>query len=281
MQAHYRKLVSFVTVAIPFIALGSVALFIFYPQIFDQLAYEDGVVENISAAALVLASLTMLLVAFKRFGRKAPLLMAMSVLAAVVFFVIGMEEISWGQRILNIESSEFFLENNMQNEMNLHNLNTPLSETVYYFGAFLLLIIIPFFNDGTKRLLNRLKLKSLSPLLPSPWLVVPFAVMVGFVKTISYDQSIFTLIPVLLTPAILMAIAAVGLKKYNAKTLVSALVSLAVVCVGVVLFSLYDYSANDIRNWTATEWKEMFIAIGIFVYALDLLLIPKTRQQDH
>lgn len=279
MHTHYRRLVSFVTLVIPLVALGSIALFIFWPGVFDELAYEDSVVENISAAALVLASLTMLLVAFKKFGLKSPLLMSLSIFAAMLFFVIGMEEISWGQRILNIESSEFFLENNMQNEMNLHNLNTHLSETVYYFGALLLLIVIPFFNNATKQLLTRFKLKPLIHLLPSPWLVVPFAVMVGFVKTASYDQSIFTLIPVLVTPPILIAIAAIGLKKYNAKTLFSALISLVVVCVGVVLFSLYDYSTNGIRNWTATEWKELFIAIGIFVYALDLLLRPATNQQ--
>jgi hypothetical protein len=37
------------------------------------------------------------------------------------FFGFG-EEISWGQRIFSIQSGEFFTNNNMQAETNLHNL---------------------------------------------------------------------------------------------------------------------------------------------------------------
>lgn len=39
----------------------------------------------------------------------------------VTFFVFG-EEISWGQRIFNVQSGEFFKEFNTQDETNLHNL---------------------------------------------------------------------------------------------------------------------------------------------------------------
>jgi len=39
----------------------------------------------------------------------------------MTFFVFG-EEISWGQRLFNIESGEFFQEFNTQDETNLHNL---------------------------------------------------------------------------------------------------------------------------------------------------------------
>lgn len=250
-------------------------LFVFYPHTFDKLAYEDGVVENLSAIALVLASIAMLAVGFKKIGRKAPFLMSVAILAGFVFFIIGMEEISWGQRVLEVETNEFFLEHNMQNEMNLHNLNTHLSETIYYFGAFLMLIVMPFFREGMKKLLRKVNLEKLKPLLPSAWLVVPFAVIAGFVKTSSYDQSIFTLIPAITTPAILICILAVGTKKYDAKTLVSALISLIVVTTGLVMFSLYDYSSNSVRNWTATEWKELFIALGLLIYAVDLYLRPE------
>jgi hypothetical protein len=39
----------------------------------------------------------------------------------MTFFVFG-EEISWGQRIFNVQSGEFFKEFNTQDETNLHNL---------------------------------------------------------------------------------------------------------------------------------------------------------------
>lgn len=42
--------------------------------------------------------------------------------ACVSFFFAAGEEISWGQRIFNIASSDYFLEKNLQQEINLHNL---------------------------------------------------------------------------------------------------------------------------------------------------------------
>lgn len=45
----------------------------------------------------------------------------MAFLAILCFFVAG-EEISWGQRIFQVESSSFFKQNNAQAETNLHNL---------------------------------------------------------------------------------------------------------------------------------------------------------------
>ena len=43
---------------------------------------------------------------------------------ALIFIFGAGEEISWGQRIFNVESSEYFLENNAQGETNLHNMTT-------------------------------------------------------------------------------------------------------------------------------------------------------------
>jgi hypothetical protein len=41
---------------------------------------------------------------------------------AVLFFFAAGEEISWGQRIFNFETSGIFKSNNLQQETNLHNL---------------------------------------------------------------------------------------------------------------------------------------------------------------
>ena len=38
------------------------------------------------------------------------------------FFFVAGEELSWGQRIIGIETTEYFKENNAQQELNLHNL---------------------------------------------------------------------------------------------------------------------------------------------------------------
>ena len=49
------------------------------------------------------------------------------VLALACFYVVG-EEISWGQRIFDVSSPEFFKQHNLQKETNLHNFLTgPIS----------------------------------------------------------------------------------------------------------------------------------------------------------
>ena len=48
--------------------------------------------------------------------------LSVTFLCGLVFLFGAGEEISWGQRIFNTESSEFFLKNNAQQETNLHNL---------------------------------------------------------------------------------------------------------------------------------------------------------------
>ena len=53
-----------------------------------------------------------------------------AVLALACFYVVG-EEISWGQRIFNLTTPEFFETHNLQNETNLHNFFTgPISTTL-------------------------------------------------------------------------------------------------------------------------------------------------------
>ena len=85
-------------------------------------AKEDGFVEYGTAFLLFCSSLLLFLRFFKLFKNK-PILWKIGIflMAAVFLFGAG-EEISWGQRIFSIESSEYFLENNAQGETNLHNI---------------------------------------------------------------------------------------------------------------------------------------------------------------
>lgn len=88
----------------------------------NHFAVEDGPVEYGTAFMLLCISL---LCFYRLFylGKSKPILWKVGVLAfALVFFFGAGEEISWGQRIFGIESSEFFLQNNAQRETNLHNL---------------------------------------------------------------------------------------------------------------------------------------------------------------
>ncbi len=62
------------------------------------------------------------------------------ILLTIALFYTVMEEISWGQRIFNIESPDFFKDNNLQRETNLHNMlvgpfSTDLKELMEFLVA--------------------------------------------------------------------------------------------------------------------------------------------------
>lgn len=68
----------------------------------------------------------------------------------VLFLFAAGEEISWGQRIFGVESSEFFIENNAQGETNLHNLmvgETKINKIIFsqllFLVMFLYLLVTP------------------------------------------------------------------------------------------------------------------------------------------
>lgn len=83
---------------------------------------------------------------------------------AIVFFFGAGEEISWGQRVFNIESSAFFMENNAQKETNLHNLvvsgkkvNKIVFSQLLMVAMVVYLIVIPILYrkmDSVKRLMQ-------------------------------------------------------------------------------------------------------------------------------
>lgn len=88
---------------------------------FDEVyTVEDGFVENGSAIFLFISSMLLLYRFFKLFKYKKTL-WKVGILAMSIVFIFGAgEEISWGQRIFDIQSSEYFLQNNAQQETNLH-----------------------------------------------------------------------------------------------------------------------------------------------------------------
>lgn len=80
-----------------------------------QLGKEDSLFEYLTALAFLLTS-TLFFIIYLRRKRLIHLVFAL------VFFVGMGEEVSWGQRIFNFQSPEYFKDNNIQHEFNLHNL---------------------------------------------------------------------------------------------------------------------------------------------------------------
>ncbi|MES2663769.1 MAG: hypothetical protein V4629_10765 [Pseudomonadota bacterium] len=111
-----------IILALVFIALiASVVLSYTHPIWFkERWVVEDGPTEWTTVAWLLGCSL----ICIQRFKQTLPRTAARRIyFVMVLFFIFGAgEEVSWGQRILGIESNEFFETHNAQTETNLHNL---------------------------------------------------------------------------------------------------------------------------------------------------------------
>ncbi|MFZ4712526.1 MAG: hypothetical protein ACOYL6_02330 [Bacteriovoracaceae bacterium] len=85
-------------------------------------AKEDSYLEYLTVYALFLSAQTCFLRLFKLRKKKQALFLFCTLCACGIFLFGAGEEISWGQRIFNIQSSDYFAQNNSQGETNLHNL---------------------------------------------------------------------------------------------------------------------------------------------------------------
>lgn len=99
------------------VAVASVAMYLFDRHMLYVLAREDGPYEDFEAAAYFLAAFSLLYVVAARGVRN---LWVFGV--AILFFLVGGEEISWGQRIFAVGTPETMREINVQGETNLHNV---------------------------------------------------------------------------------------------------------------------------------------------------------------
>jgi hypothetical protein len=119
-------------------------------------AQEDEYVEWATFWAFIAAGITYLrLLAGHRIGRRS--IWFVLVLAAFCF-VIAMEEISWGQRVFGYRPPDYFLKNNHQQEINLHNvLDTDTRKLGVYATVLGFGVVLPVvaFVPAIRRLIDR------------------------------------------------------------------------------------------------------------------------------
>jgi hypothetical protein len=103
------------------LSLMSCAVSVFDTAFFDTIfSAEDGPVEWLTAIGLFTAAGCQVFM-FTKHHYVFPRYLGAAFFALLLFLGAG-EEISWGQRIFHISSSDFFLAHNAQSETNLHNL---------------------------------------------------------------------------------------------------------------------------------------------------------------
>ena len=103
---------SFIIVSVNFLFKNHKNLYFF-------LIKEDGIIEYSTAFFLLFSSIYLIYVFNNNNNNQNNF--GLLLFSIAFFFGFG-EEISWGQRIFDIESPFFFSENNLQNETNIHNL---------------------------------------------------------------------------------------------------------------------------------------------------------------
>jgi hypothetical protein len=138
-------------------ATGTAVLYHLFFLFFGEIKHE-GYIEEISSLFLFISSFILIL-GLKFLNKEYFSLFwyrthqyTLIFLSLMLFILFG-EEINWGQRVLEIESGEFFKTYNFQDEISFHNFFNPLFKFVYpavAMSSFVILILLWLFYKGEK-----------------------------------------------------------------------------------------------------------------------------------
>lgn len=119
--ASFRRFIKQAIFTLPFI-LFLVALFLLVRRndLFRLFIQEDHLVEVLQVVLFLGSSILSFLLAKFWMGKQKLVAIAFAVVGLAFLIMVG-EEISWGQRIIGVETPDHIAETNLQNEINLHN----------------------------------------------------------------------------------------------------------------------------------------------------------------
>lgn len=139
-----------------FIVFLSIADIGFY----SYLIREDGIVENSSAILWLLATLVLLSDSARRIIKKDikfDFCLIPYIILILFFIVCAGEEISWGQRILHIDTPGFLTTINVQNETNLHNVGSiSVFSNIFFILNIIFFLLLPVLKKKYIQLANYL-----------------------------------------------------------------------------------------------------------------------------
>ncbi len=245
------------------LGLGSLLLFLLAPRTFLNLQNEDQMVEVASAVFLFAASLVFLRVfwRYRRTGlQKSGLFAWTAFFFSAAFFLIAMEEVSWFQRVLGIETPAV-LAISPRDELNLHNLATDLVENAYYGGAFALLVLLPFLHERTGLLRGHPFIRIF---MPSGAVLIAASVAMAY----NYDMwnILFTQLAFFLTFFILVYKAWESRATRAAWIYVGALAALLLLLQAAFL----ALGGRFVQGWEVTEYKELLFPVAFLLYSLEV-----------
>lgn len=249
-----------------FLAMAILLLFMLRPSIFSALSHEDNIVEYSSSFLLFGCSFITVFSLFKNETdyNKSRYIRLSFAFIAIIFFIMAMEEISWFQRILKIKTPDF-LALNIQNEINIHNFQTDYFENLYYFTAFTCLVVFPFFRFLFTSLLKNNYLKTF---MPRPYIGIIGSIACAY----NFDMwnIVFTQVAFFGSLVILSVFYIFCVVKIDKQLILSS-----ILVTSTTQFLFLKFGDNFQRLWEVTEYKELFIPLGLFIYSCDLLLHAK------
>ena len=190
MQENTSQLEKAILAFIFIATLGSMAVsYIDDDYFMSVLATEDSLIEWLTVLALTATSIVCIYRAVTLRGKKPILFLVMTLLLGAVFLFGAGEEISWGQRIFNTESSDFFQRHNAQGETNLHNLvvgGKKLNKIIFGVGLHLVLLtyllaLVPLYKrkPGLRIFLDRFAVP-----IAKPYQVISYLVVLVLIQVI-------------------------------------------------------------------------------------------------
>ncbi len=254
-----------------------VVIFVRSPDVFNALSLEDGSVEWASALLPITASLLLgwrggVLLMDRHRAEGGGWIGVVLLLCAVLLFVLGMEEISWMQRVFDIATPEA-LKGNIQGEINFHNLATNQIGAAHKTVGFVVLILLPFLYIA---LPERLPIAGFAELMPSRAVILVSAPLAAF-NFNGWDSLLFQA-TTYLTLGIVAYLAHVAWRqRRRAEAAFCVLLAAAIAGAQGLFLALGN---RFVRIWDVTEYKELFIALGLLVWAAETFRRLKAAVPD-
>lgn len=261
LSIRVKKLI---VLAIYVLSLFFLYIFLTHPRFFNLLCLEDRPIEASSAILYFINCGIFVYIFFalrRNLSQKRMYYLFISLSLALLFFVIGMEEISWCQRIFSIRTPELFHQNS-QNEINLHNFASNIISIAYYFFAFVGLILIPFLYSTSP---FSQKDSTFSFFVPSRYILIVSAVFVAY----NYNRwnIVFTQLCFFITLFILIYYTWLSIELSSDVVFMLTIVTVYILMQVVFLI----FGDRFVRNQDITEYKEFFIPLSCLIYSIEIL----------
>jgi hypothetical protein len=245
--------------------IAAIEMLAFSPPLFKLLAVEDSLFEWTSVLLLFTGSGFLAVSALRntfaagRWSRAG----GIAIFLAFIMFVIGMEEVSWLQRVFDWRTPEWIREVNVQRETNFHNIITSEAENSYYAGAFLLMVVFPFVSHGSS-VWNQVE--TIKLLVPSRHVLFIGA----FSTTFSYEMwNIFWMQAAFFFGLVALFMSCLDLRRSGSHTDFTLFLAALFILLAAQIINL-SFGSNLFRTWDDTELKELIIAAGLFLYAVEI-----------